>query len=276
MDGDEPPGHEERRLALEVDGQERVLDLRRVEGDGLRLGAGRRGEQAARPGLVARTPRLRHHPPPVFLVARARAGGVVVARRDEAEAETARFSGIVEVGQRQDLLCRAARAEAERRIEAIAALAAILPFIDRRIRDGLSAGDAGVEVVAARRLHALLALVGGGVPAAGADDLAGLPAAGQIVGGRCRTARLPRVVEQHLAPAPVLLGVAVARVDLDQRLLLRIVLRRGELLVPTAAGRRVEAPGGAVRDDQGVEAPLRELFEQRLRRLRRLVTVGGQ
>src|SRR5207245_3625519 len=49
-----------------------------------------------------------------------------------------------------------------------------------------------------------------------------------------------------------------------------------ELLVPGRARRRVEAPGVAVRDDERVEAPLRELLEELARGVRRLGAVLGK
>ena len=64
--------------------------------------------------------------------------------------------------------------------------------------------------------------------------------------------------------------------DLDERLPLRVVLRDGQLLVEPGPGRRVETPRRAVRDDDRVEPPLRELLVELLRRLGRLVAIGGQ
>ena len=68
----------------------------------------------------------------------------------------------------------------------------------------------------------------------------------------------------------------MARVDLDQTLLLGIVLRAIERLVHARAGRRVEAPGRAVRDHERREAPLRELLEQHVRRARVLAAIRGE
>src|SRR5581483_11235061 len=88
--------------------------------------------------------------------------------------------------------------------------------------------------------------------------------------------RVPLRVPVERLPVAVLLGVAVPRVDLDEPLLLRVVLGGRELLVERRAGRRVESPRRAVRDDERVEAPLRELLEQLLRRLRALRAADGK
>src|SRR5207249_2768027 len=109
-----------------------------------------------------------------------------------------------------------------------------------------------------------------------ADQLARAPAAGLVRPGRLRTDRLPLGVPVDLLPVTVLLRVPVAGEDLDERLPLRVVLRGGQLLVEPGPGRRVETPGRAVRDDDRVEAPLRELLVELLRRLGRLVAIGGQ
>ena len=61
--------------------------------------------------------------------------------------------------------------------------------------------------------------------------------------------------------------------QIDQPLLLRIVVAARELFVHRAPRRRVQAPGGAVRNDQHVVAPLGELREQELRSWSVLVTV---
>src|SRR5262249_49957659 len=108
------------------------------------------------------------------------------------------------------------------------------------------------------------------------QDLARLPAAGQVVRGRLRAHRVALRVVGDLLEVAELLRVAVAREHLDQRLAVGVVLRGGELLVPARSRRRVEAPRVAVRDDDRVEAPLRELLEQRLRRVCRLAAVRGK
>src|SRR5262249_3426814 len=123
---------------------------------------------------------------------------------------------------------------------------------------------------------AALALLGGRVAAAGADELARLPAAREVVLRRSRADGIALRVPVDLLPAPELLGVAVAGEDLDQRLPIGVVLRLRELLVERHTGRRVEAPGRAVRDHDRVEAPLRELLEELARRLGRLVAVVGE
>src|SRR5207247_11341572 len=69
---------------------------------------------------------------------------------------------------------------------------------------------------------------------------------------------------------------AMAGEHLDERLPCGVVLGADELLVPRGARRRVETPGVAVRDDERVEPPLRELLEQLARGVRRLGAVLGQ
>ena len=67
----------------------------------------RRSENAVAPGGIARAGGLRHQCAAELLVAGAGPRGVVVARRDEAEAEAPRMRRIVEVGDRQRVLRRA-------------------------------------------------------------------------------------------------------------------------------------------------------------------------
>src|SRR5262249_31845136 len=155
-------------------------------------------------------------------------------------------------------------------------LPAVEPVLGGRARHGAMARRSRGEVVEARRLHAALALLGGRVAAAGADELARLPAAREVVLRRSRADGIALRVPVDLLPAPELLGVAVAGEDLDQRLPIGVVLRLRELLVERHTGRRVEAPGRAVRDHDRVEAPLRELLEELARRLGRLVAVVGE
>src|SRR5207244_8872937 len=132
---------------------------------------------------------------------------------------------------------------------AVAALPAVLPVLDRRARNREPATDPGAEVVEPRRRHAPLALVVRRVAAARSDQLARAPAAGLVRPGRRRTDGVPLRVPVDRLPVPVLLRVAVAGEDLDERLPLRIVLRRGQLLVERRPRRRVEPPGRAVRAD---------------------------
>src|SRR5262249_42064538 len=75
---------------------------------------------------------------------------------------------------------------------------------------------------------------------------------------------------------PELLGVAVARVDLEQPLAVGVVHLTLELLVERAAPGGVEAPRGAVRDHHALEAPLRELLEEHVGRLGGLVAVDRE
>ena len=201
---------------------------------------------------------------------------MVVARGDEAEAETAWTRRIVEVGDRERILHRVPGSHAERGVEAVAALAAVLPVLDGRARHREPATDARAEIVDLRGAHPTLAFVRGRALTARADQLARAPAAGLVRPGRCRTDGVPLRVPVDRLPVPVLLRVPVAGEDLDERLPLRVVLRGGQLLVEPGPGRRVETPGRAVRDDDRVEAPLRELLVELLRRLGRLVAIGGQ
>src|SRR5262249_10722482 len=134
VDGHEAAGHEERRLALEVEdlkAPDAGRRVRGVEGNGLPLGRlGAAGEEPEPPRLVACARDLGHVVAGEFLVAGAWACAVVVARRDEAEAEASRRRRIVEVRDGEGVLRRGARAVVERRVEAVAALAAVLPFLD--------------------------------------------------------------------------------------------------------------------------------------------------
>ena len=247
-----------------------------IEWHGLPLGRLRTaGQQPEPPCLVARARDLGHVVAGELLVAGARPRAVVVARRDEAEAEASRCRRIVEVRDGERVLRRGARAVVEGRVEAIAALATVLPVLDRGPGHGRTTGRAGVQVVAPRVRDATLALRRRRVAAARAHDLARLPAARGVARGRFRADRRTLGVVGDLLEAAVLLRVPVAGVHLDQGLAIGIV-RRGELLVPARARRRVEAPRVAVRDDDRVEAPLPELLEQLVRRERHLAAVLRQ
>src|SRR4029077_3380727 len=120
--------------------------------------------------------------PPEFLVARSRPGRMVVARGDEAEAEPAPVGHVVEVRQRGGVLDGVPWAVVERRVEAGAALAAVLPVVDGRAGYGVVSRHAGVQVVPPGDLHAPFALLWRRTPAACPDDLPGAPAAGLVVG----------------------------------------------------------------------------------------------
>src|SRR5207247_2049895 len=153
---------------------------------------------------------------------------------------------------------------------------AVLPVLDRRARHREPPADSGAEIVEARRPYAPLALLAGRVAAARADQLPRTPAAWLVRPGRIRTDRIPLRIPVDLLPVTILLRVPVAGEDLDERLPLRVVLRDGQLLVQPGPGRRVETPRRAVRDDERVEPPLRELLVELLRRLGRLVAIGRQ
>src|SRR5262249_15201668 len=170
---------------------------------------------------------------------------------------------------------RVPRPVREGRVEAVAALPAVLPVVDGRSRHGTKARHAGGDVALPRLLDALLALRRARIGAARADDLPRLPAARQVVGGRLRaTPGAARVTDPRL-PRTVLLRVPVSGVDLEQPLPVGVVLRAHELLVEAAAGGSVEAPGRSVRNDERREAPLPELLEELGGCERDLVTVGG-
>jgi hypothetical protein len=111
-------------------------------------------------------------------------------------------------------------------------------------------------------LDAGFALVAGGVAAALADDLAGLPAAGEVVGGGSGADAFAGVVGGEFVEVAEELGVSVAGVDLDQSLLAGDVVCGVELVLEARTGWCVDSPGESVGDDEGGEAPLRELFEE--------------
>src|SRR5262245_51194557 len=275
----EPPGQEERRGALEVEHLEGRDPLRRrrgVERDGFRGALGRRRGRALGPLRVPWAGGLGHHAPRVLLVAGARAGGVVVARCDEPETEAARVRRVVEGGDRHRVLDRAPGPVVEGGVEAVAALPAVLPVLDAAARERHPSGRLGVEEIDAGGSHPTLAFHRRDVAAAGAHELARLPAAREIALRRRRTDGLAVRAPGDLVPVPVLLRVAVARVDLDQGLPVRVVLRADELLVPARARRGVETPGVPVRDDDRLETPLRELLEQLAGGVRGLAAVVGQ
>src|SRR5436309_1437703 len=274
--GDQPARHEEGRLALGLEHREGRPGRDLVDGERRRPGRRGRSHDAGAPGLVPGADGLGHRAARELLVTRAGARGVVVARGDQAEAEAARLRRVVEVGDRERVLRRAPGPIVEGRVEAVTALAAVLPVLDRRARHGAMPRDAGPEIVGARRRDALLALRRRGVRAARADDLARLPAAGKVVPRRLGTVGRAARITVDGEPGAILLGVAVPRVHLEEALLLLVVHGAPELLVERAPGGGVEAPRRAVRDDERVEAPLRELLEEDVGRLGRLVAVGGQ
>src|SRR5262249_43916045 len=113
--GDQPTGHEERRLALEIDELEELrVGGHRIERDRLGTALDRRAVHAPEPRRVARAGGLRHHAPLVVLVTGARPRAVVVARGDQAEAKAAWITRLVEVADRKPVLHRVAGTHAER------------------------------------------------------------------------------------------------------------------------------------------------------------------
>ena len=166
----------------------------------------------------------------------------------------------------------------ERRQEAIGALTGVEPGFRIRSADRQVAGDRHVGVGLTRGAGAHVA-VGGREPELEAtllDDLAGAPAARQIIFRRRRAGCAQAVGRgDHILPGAVFLGIAVTRIDLDQR------KRRGPLLgmqrlVERGAGRRVEAPTGAVRDEQRIEFLLLEPRHQFAGRRGLFETIGRQ
>src|ERR1051326_1519776 len=149
---------------------------------------------------------------------------MVVARSHETEHESLRGRGAGEVADRQRILRRVSGLHVVGRREAVAALTAVFPILDRCAGNRLAAEHSGVDVVLARFADALLAFVGGSVGAARADDLPGAPAARLVIlrrrGANAFAARVPARVPLHRLPITDLLGVAVTRVDLEELLLL--------------------------------------------------------
>src|SRR5262249_34982498 len=159
---------------------------------------------------------------------------------------------------------------------AVFALAGIQPLLEVHAGDRPVPGNAGIDIVLSRLGGArrTLRFVQSRRSAARLDDFTSAPATRQVVGGRLRAARLATVVEDHLVPVAVLLRVPVARHDLDEELLLRVMHGGRQLLVPGRSGGRVQTPGVAVWDDDGVETPLVELVEELARGRGRLVAVA--
>src|SRR4029077_15372860 len=150
------------------------------------------------------------------------------------------------------------------------------PVLDVSAGHRYAAGHSGLEEIAARCRHSPFALLRGHRAAPRANDLTGAPTAGLVVLRGFGADRISLGVPVDGFPAAVLLGIAVPGEYLDQGLLLGVVVWRGELLVQGGARGRIEAPRRAVRDDDGLEAPLRQFFEQHLGGECALVTVKRQ
>ncbi len=265
MRRDEPPGHEEGGLTLHlVELEARKLRALAVERPRLRLRLlhrRREGRRQRAGGNARGVARLAEAAAVNLLVAGARAREVVVARAHEAEAEAQRSAGIVEVAQRHGVLRRTGRPVVEGRLGAVSTLAGVEPVHGARPRHGeMRLGQRRGGVGAGLR-SAPLALFGrlALCSAALADDLAGAPAAGEVVRRGLRAHGVALCIEEDSAPVAVLLRVSVAGVDLDQRLPVGVVLLARELLVPGGARRRVHTPGGAVGNHDRVVPPLVEL-----------------
>jgi hypothetical protein len=119
----------------------------------------------------------------------------------------------------------------------------------------------------------LLAFIGERVVTSTSNDLTRSPTA--------RLERLGRFGALHSlrgaldrSKITVLLGVAMSRKHLDELLPARIVVLGLDLFVVKVAFRGVEAPGGAMRNDHRLEAPLVELAEKRCWCVRELPAIG--
>ena len=133
--------------------------------------------------------------------------------------------------------------------------------------------DARLERQLARLGDARVALGGGSVATARSHDLARAPATREIVGRRLGT---HRQIPADVGIRAKLLAVAVARVDLDQTLALRVVLGTRQLVVEPRAGRCVDPPRQTVGDHERIEPPLTQLLEQHRGSVRVLPTVRRQ
>ena len=100
------------------------------------------------------------------------------------------------------------------------------------------------------------------VAAALADELAGAPAAGQVVGGGFGAQLAALAVTPRLLEAPEELAVAVSRVDFDQSLARGVMLPAPQLHRDVGARWRVDPPRETVWDHQAVDVPFSQLFEE--------------
>ena len=200
-----------------------------------------------------------------FLVAGAGAAAVIVARRDEAPAVPewpAVCIRLVEIRESGGVLRVRSRADREHGFEAVAALVAVEPLLLAGVGDDPVRLGACLHDQALGLFDAPLALLRRKIAAARADQLAGTPAAGQVLGGRRGTDALAGCVPLVFGEVAELLAIAVAREGLEQELAIGILLGADQRVAKVCARRRVHAPGEAMRDHDRVEAPLRELLEE--------------
>ena len=120
--------------------------------------------------------------------------------------------------------------------------------------------------MAPRSRGALLAftLLQSGLETTLSDDLPGSPARGKKIVLRLGATATSVRRNHDLTPTSVFLAVAVSRVDLDHGLAIWVVLLRIQLFVPCGSLGRIETPGGAVGNHEGIEAPIVELGKQAL------------
>ena len=197
---------------------------------------------------------------------------------DQPEAKPHRLRGVAEVPGGERRLNRHARPIPVGGSEAVAALAGVEPIFESLARDHHESVASGFDVVAPGHGGARFAFIGGlaSVQATLSNDLPRSPAPGREVLPRRRTTRRAVFVELDMAPVSVLLGAAVSRVDFDQGLAVGIVLTRPKLRSPRGSARRGCAPGGSMRNDDRLEAPLVELLEELPGCRHRLDAVGGE
>ena len=249
-----------------------------IEGPGARRRRGREPLEKPPQPRIGNAPLVGHGGAGELLVAGAGARGVVVAGGDESEAEALPFPPH---GQRR--LHRHAGPVLEGRQEAISTLSGVEPVLDRLSGHGLDPVASGLHVELTRLGRTAIALglvaatrLGARAQAAVSDDLAGALAVVQVIGPGLRAdgGAIRAVLDS--APVAVFLGVAVARVDLDQPLPIGVVIALSKLPIPAYAGRCRGAPGGAVGNYDRRVAPVVELFEQLARRVGALDAVVGK
>ena len=187
--GDQAARVHEAGAALDVEQLPEALRAGDDLGGALRIlrAASRDPADPAGEALGARAPGVGHPEPVPLLVARTGAAAVVVAGGDEAPAKTERAAvrvELVEVREGGAVLRAHAGAQGVRGLEAVAALVAVEPVLLAGVGDDPLRLGARLHHQPLRLLDAALALLRREVAAALADQLAGAPAAGQVVGAR--------------------------------------------------------------------------------------------
>ncbi len=174
------------------------------------------------------------------------------------------FGDVAEVAQCCDVLGRTRWPVLEGGLLAVAALSRVEPILAGCTGDGHLGRDAGFHRVALGFFGAEItfarALAHG--EASSAHDFPGSVAEGQIVGLRLGAYLRSTLGVLHGPPVAVDLVLAVPRVDFEQRLTLGVVVRVGQLVFPIRSRRRVDPPGGAVGNHDGVVSPLIELSKE--------------